>query len=164
MLAITLSDQQYDLNIHFPISQSFVAVLPLVFRYGCDQVRLMPAPTGLKLPDNRHTGQPTAFVESLFRTVKYMPTFPTTGFEDLEKCREYVQQFVRWYNEDHRHSGLCYVTPSQRHDGTAADILNARKQVYELAKAKHPERWVKDIRDFSLPEVVTLNPDRAVNC
>lgn len=72
--------------------------------------------------------------------------------------------FVRWYNEEHRHSMLRYVTPMQRHDGTAKRILAHRKQVLEAAKAENPQRWTGDTRNLSLPESVTLNPVKAVSC
>ena len=68
--------------------------------------------------------------------------------------------FVAWYNEDHRHSAIGFVTPAQRHRGEDADILVARKAVYEQAKARHPERWSGMTRDWSRKEVVWLNPAR----
>ena len=74
--------------------------------------------------------------------------------------RAWVQGFVIWYNESHRHSAIGFVTPAQRHRGEDAAILAARKAVYEQAKAKHPERWSGDTRDWSRQEVVWLNPAR----
>ena len=53
------------------------------------------------------------------------------------------------YNNEHRHSGIRYVTPAQRHNGEDRKILEKRKVVYEQAKEKHPERWSKEIRDWS---------------
>ncbi|TCV98682.1 integrase-like protein, partial [Biostraticola tofi] len=62
-----------------------------------------------------------AYVESLFRTVKYVPHWPSAGFKTLEDAREWVGIFTRWYNEEHYHSGIRYVTPAQRHRGDDLD-------------------------------------------
>lgn len=105
-----------------------------------------------------------AFSESLFKTLKFRPGFPVNGFATIEEARDWVLAFVRWYNNKHRHSELHYVTPEQRHNGQAEQILDRRKQVIEAAKAKNPLRWSGDTRNLSLPESVTLNPDRATNC
>jgi hypothetical protein len=75
-----------------------------------------------------------------------------------------VLKFVRWYNTEHRHSALNYVTPQQRHTGEADQILEKRRQVIEAAKAANPQRWSGKIRNLSLPESVTLNPEKAANC
>src|SRR5579863_8151313 len=72
-----------------------------------------------------------------------------------------VLRFVRWYNEDHQHSGIRFVTPEQRHSGEALTIVEQRKQIYESARAQHPERWSRDIRNWDLPTEVWLNPERA---
>ena len=98
------------------------------------------------------------YSEALFRTLKYVPNYPDKPFESLESAREWVHVFVAWYNEDHRHSAIGFVTPAQRHRGEDADILVARKAVYEQAKARHPERWSGMTRDWSRKEVVWLNP------
>lgn len=55
-------------------------------------------------------------------------------------------RFVEWYNNEHRHSGINYVTPSQRHMGLDQEVLRKRKEVYEKAKERHPERWAKGTR------------------
>lgn len=55
-----------------------------------------------------------AHVESLFRTLKYVPSWPEKGFATLEDARVWVETFAGWYNEKHRHSGIRYVTPGQR--------------------------------------------------
>jgi len=105
-----------------------------------------------------------AYSESLFKTLKFRPGFPVNGFSTIEDARDWVLAFVRWYNTEHRHSALNYVTPQQCHDGEADQILAQRKQVIEAAKTANPRRWSGDIRNFSLPESVTLNPERAANC
>ncbi len=101
-----------------------------------------------------------AYVESLFRTCKYRPEYPFKGFEDIKSAREWVLQFVHWYNHNHRHSGLKFITPNERHDGRWADVLEQRKNVYVSAKARNPNRWSGGIRNWDLPDFVTLNPEK----
>lgn len=100
------------------------------------------------------------YAESIFRTCKYRPDYPSKGFADLTEARTWVLSFVRWYNQEHRHSGLNFLTPNQRHDGLTDHILGQRTNVYEQAKLMHPERWSKDIRNWTLEEEVWLNPER----
>ena len=98
------------------------------------------------------------YSEALFKTMKYRPKYPFNGFKSLEEARKWVDKFVRWYNNTHLHSGINFVTPYQRHYGLDKKIMENRIKVYEKAKAKHPERWSKDIRNWELPEYVSLNP------
>jgi len=105
-----------------------------------------------------------AFSEALFRTLKYRPGFPAKGFATLEQARQWVLQFTHWYNNEHRHSALNYVTPAQRHNGEAESVLASRQKVLSKAKSTTPERWSGALRDLSLPGTVTLNPERAANC
>jgi putative transposase len=101
-----------------------------------------------------------AFVESLFRTAKYRPEFPGRGFADLQQARSWAAQFVRWYNHEHRHSGISYVSPAQRHSGADRSILDARVALYEQARQRNPRRWSRNTRDWSHIGRVTLNPER----
>jgi len=105
-----------------------------------------------------------AYSEALFRTLKYRPGFPSKGFATLEYARDWMLAFVRWYNEEHRHSALNYITPAQRHSGEATRILAKPRATYERARDVHPERWSGAIRDFGLPETVALNPETAATC
>jgi len=98
------------------------------------------------------------YAESLFKTLKYVPNYQPQGFSSLEKARLWVRDFVDWYNNEHRHSGINYVTPAERHTGKDRAILARRKEVYEQARAKHPERWSKDTRDWSFSVEEWLNP------
>jgi putative transposase len=82
-----------------------------------------------------------AFVEALFRTAKYRPEFPIEGLADLEAAREWSARFVQWYNYEHRHSGIRYVTPAQRHAGQDGPVLAARHAVYQDARQRNPQRW-----------------------
>ena len=99
-----------------------------------------------------------AYAETLFRTLKYRPAYPTGGFADLAEARAWVLDFVRWYNTEHRHSQIRFVTPEQRHRGADVAILAQRQALYEQAKAARPERWSGATRDWSRPGAVTLNP------
>ncbi len=98
------------------------------------------------------------FSESCFRTVKSRPSFPVKPFESLEAAREWVTGFVAWYNTEHLHSSINFLTPSERHEGKGEEILENRHRVYEDARARHPERWIGKTRDWSNVAEVTLNP------
>ena len=103
-----------------------------------------------------------AYAESLFRTAKYCPLWPDTPFDTLEEARVWVQQFVEWYNNVHRHSGLKFVTPQERHAGLAGKILENREKVYREARERHPERWSGDTRNWTLEDHVWLNREKEV--
>jgi len=101
-----------------------------------------------------------AYSESLFRTTKYRPDFPVDGFESIDAARIWVLGFVRWYNEEHRHSAIKFVSPGQRHRGEDKDLLSKRDKVYQAARDANPLRWSGATRDWTPPAIVTLNPDR----
>lgn len=98
------------------------------------------------------------FSESLFKTLKYVPAYPSKPFENIDEARRWVATFVDWYNDCHRHSGIKYVTPAQRHNGEDVVILEQRKYVYEEAKKQHPERWSGKTRNWDHESLVRLNP------
>ena len=98
------------------------------------------------------------YSESLFKTMKYRPKYPFKGFESLDEARKWVDKFVKWYNYTHLHSRIGFITPYQRHYGLDKKVMEKRKGIYKKAKVKHPERWSKNIRNWSLPEYVSLNP------
>ena len=97
------------------------------------------------------------FSESLFRTLKYRPEYPDPCFESLGAARIWVDEFIQWYNEEHRHSSLRFVSPAARQDGREAEILKRREEVYKAARERHPERWTGDIRNWDPKGPVTLN-------
>ena len=99
-----------------------------------------------------------AYAEALFRTAKYRPDFPTAGFADLAEARTWAAAFVRWYNHEHRHSGIRYVTPAQRHAGEDRPLLAARHALYQQARAANPRRWSGQTRNWAPIGAVTLNP------
>jgi hypothetical protein len=98
------------------------------------------------------------FSESLFRTVKYRPDYPRRPFQSVEEACTWVARFVEWYNHQHRHSGIRFVTPDQRHSGKALAICRHRAQVYEQARQRHPRRWSRSTRCWRQPEVIWINP------
>jgi hypothetical protein len=97
------------------------------------------------------------FSESLFRTLKYVPQYPRKPFASESAARAWVEQFVRWYNGSHLHSGIGFVTPDARHRGRDLAQLAARRSVYEAARAQHPSRWSGATRGWSRPAEVTLH-------
>jgi putative transposase len=99
------------------------------------------------------------FVESLFKTLKYCPQYPSDGFATVEQAREWVARFVDWYNWEHQHSAIGFVTPGDRHAGDDVAILEARRAVYAQARERRPERWARDTRSWTRPDTVTLNPE-----
>jgi len=97
------------------------------------------------------------YTESLFRTLKYNVGYPRS-FESIEQARQWVAKFVHWYNNEHRHSKIKYVTPMQRHTGEDKEILEKRKRTYEAARRRNPHRWSKGIRNWDHIDTVYLNP------
>src|SRR5690606_23701323 len=98
------------------------------------------------------------YSEAAFRTLKYVPTYPKQPFGNITEARQWVQRFVDWYNTEHRHSGIQFVTPQQRHQGQDKALLKARATVYETAKAARPERWRgRAVRNWTPIGAVWLN-------
>lgn len=102
------------------------------------------------------------YSESLFKTMKYRPDYPRQAFESLLAARQWAGQFVQWYNHEHRHSAIRFVTPAQRHAGRDVALLEQRAIVYEAAKNRHPRRWSGAIRNWQPVLVVYLNPDQKI--
>lgn len=102
------------------------------------------------------------FSEALFKTLKYCPLYPRRPFTGLAEARRWVQTFAQWYNHEHRHSAIGFVTPEQRHTGADIVLLARREEVYETAKARHPKRWSGATRNWKPIRLVHLNPDKQV--
>ncbi len=100
------------------------------------------------------------YSEALFKTLKYHPGYPDKPFDSVKDARKWVLEFVHWYNEIHRHSALRFVTPGQRHRGEDIDILARRHVLYEVTKARHPERWSGSTRNWKPEDIVNLNPGK----
>jgi putative transposase len=102
------------------------------------------------------------YAEALFRTAKYRAEFPVKGFAGLDAAREWTTDFVHWYNDIHRHSGIQYVTPAQRHAGQDRGLLASRHELYQQARQANPRRWTRQTRDWTPVTAVTLNPERDI--
>jgi putative transposase len=100
------------------------------------------------------------YSESLFRTLKYCPQWPAHGFASLDAARVWVHDFIQWYNHQHHHSRIRFVTPAERHRGDDKEILAKRHAVYTAAKERRPERWSGKTRNWEPVGAVMLNPDR----
>lgn len=100
------------------------------------------------------------YSESIFRTLKYRPNYPEKPFENLVSARRWITEFVSWYNKEHLHSAIKFVTPEQRHNGEDIALLKARDEVYQRAKKKNPIRWSGETRNWEPVREVYLNPDK----
>ena len=105
------------------------------------------------------TSNDNCYSESLFRTMKYSVEYPSAPFADIEEARDWVSQFVEWYNSEHLHSGINYVTPNERHEFKDAVKLKSRRLVYELAFKQNPTRWRRGVRNWKYQDNVFLNPE-----
>jgi putative transposase len=110
-----------------------------------------------------HVSNDNPYSESQFKTLKYRPGFPAC-FASIEEARAFCQDFFRWYNAEHRHSGIGLLPPEIVHYGQAQDAYDARSQVLATAYAAHPERFVrKPPRPPQLPTAAWINPPRPTN-
>lgn len=100
------------------------------------------------------------YSESPFKTLKYRPDYPLRPFADLAAARQWVTDLVAWYNHEHRHSAIRFVTPAQRHAGRDGPLLEHRKSVYEDARLRNPQRWSGPTRNWQRIPVVHLNPNQ----
>ena len=106
-----------------------------------------------------HVCNDNPYSEALFRTLKHTPAYPRLPFASRHAARQWVARFVAWYNTEHRHSAIRYVTPDQRHSGADVAILACRRALYERARQRTPGRWSSKIRNWIPVPTVTLNPE-----
>ncbi|MHA2769919.1 integrase core domain-containing protein [Vibrio harveyi] len=83
------------------------------------------------------------------------------GFSSIEDARCLVGNFVDWYNNEHKHSGIKYVTPQHRYCGEYNEILRQRMQVYQRAQLSHPSRLSRQTRDGLYIDGMYLNPKKS---
>jgi len=103
------------------------------------------------------------YSESLFKTLKYHPSFPFfSKFNGISDARAWYEKFMHWYDHEHLHSSLKFVTPVQRHTGEDQMILMKRHQVYQTARCNNPQRWSRNTRNWQLPDSITLNPNHKI--
>ncbi len=89
----------------------------------------------------------------------YRPQWPSKGFNSLTETRDWVDNFVTWYNDEHKHSKLNFVSLGKRHAMQDKDIWSNRKNVLEAAQKINPMRWPNGIRNCEPIGAVMLNPD-----
>ena len=114
----------------------------------------------VKTHSRPHVSNDNPFSESQFKTLKYRPEFPGR-FGSIQQGRLFGQRFFSWYNNEHRHSGIAYLTPAQVHSGRAREILDARHRVITAAALQHRERFVHGLpKPIEAPSAVWINPPR----
>jgi putative transposase len=110
-----------------------------------------------------HVSNDNPYSEAQFKTLKYRPGFPDR-FASIEEARAFCQDFFRWYNAEHRHSGIGLLAPEVVHYGQAQAAYDARAQVLASAYALHPERFVRQApRPPQLPTAAWINPPTPVS-
>ena len=122
-------------------------------------VALLLADLGVTKTHSRpHVSNDNPFSESQFKTLKYRPEFPRR-FGSLQDARAFCQPFFHWYNTQHRHAGIAFMTPEDVHYGRSMQIFDTRSAALDAAFAAHPKRF-KGKRPVpkSLPEAVWINP------
>lgn len=102
------------------------------------------------------------YSESLFRTLKYRPEYPNKPFENICEARVWANRFIHWYNTEHLHSSIHFVTPEDRHNSRDIKILANRHDVYQEAKLKNPERWSGKTRNWNPATEVILKKFKKV--
>ena len=122
-------------------------------------VALLLADLGVTRSHSRpHCSNDNPYSEAQFKTLKYRPEFPDR-FGSLEDARAFCQRFFRWYNHEHRHSGIGFHTPSDVHSGRAERVRLKRARVLQAAYTAHPERFVRQPPvPPSLPGPAWINP------
>lgn len=99
------------------------------------------------------------FSESLFRTCKYRPDWPTKGFATKADVQAWVKSFTSWYNDEHLHSAIRFVTPNERQAGHDRGTLVSRAILYANVRARNPERWSGKVRNWKPAGPIWLNPE-----
>jgi putative transposase len=105
-----------------------------------------------------HVSDDNPFIESHFKTAKYMPDFPDK-FGSVQDARAHFRRFFQWYAMEHHHSGIALLTPHQVHHGLAELVIGQRQEVLTQAYARHPERFVRrPPKALQVPTAVWINP------
>jgi putative transposase len=104
-----------------------------------------------------HVSNDNPYSEAHFKTMKYRPQFPDR-FGCIEDARSFCQQFFSWYNTEHYHSGIGFLTPEDVHYGRAQQIVKDRQTVLNAAFEEHPERFKGNLpKSLPLPNAVWIN-------
>jgi transposase InsO family protein len=105
-----------------------------------------------------HTSNDNPFSESAFKTLKYDPEFPDR-FPSFDGARSFCRPYFDWYNREHRHSGIAFLTPETVHRGHAVAALAARQSVLDAAFLASPMRFGGQRPSVhQLPSAVWINP------
>ncbi len=152
LIAVTIANQEIpagQLTLHADRGSSMTSK-PVAF---------LLADLGVTKTHSRpHVSNDNPYSEAQFKTSKYRPGFPAR-FASIEEARAFCQDFFRWYNAEHRHSGIGLLAPEVVHYGQAQDAYDARSQVLATAYAAHPERFVRQApRPPQLPTAAWINP------
>lgn len=98
------------------------------------------------------------FSEAQFKTLKYRPDFPQR-FGSLQDARAHCQAFFAWYNTEHRHSGIAFMTPEDVHYGRVSQVIDTRSKALNAAFDANPARFKgKRPKPQRPPEAVWINP------
>lgn len=121
-------------------------------------VALLLADLGVTQSHSRpHVSNDNPYSEAQFKTLKYRPEFPDR-FGSLEDARSFCQRFFSWYNNEHYHSGIGYLTPEQVQLGLSKHIVKEREAVLRNAYQRYPDRFKRGIpKPMALPEAVWIN-------
>ena len=104
-----------------------------------------------------HVSNDNPYSESQFKTMKYRPDFPAR-FGCAEDARSFCQDFFRWYNAEHYHSGIGFLTPEDVHCGRAEQIIKERQAVLKTAFMTRPERFKGMMpKPMALPAAAWIN-------
>jgi putative transposase len=121
-------------------------------------VALLLADLGITKSHSRpHVSNDNPYSEAQFKTLKYRPEFPER-FGSLQDGRSFCQRFFPWYNTEHYHSGIGYLTPEQVHCGLSQQIVKERQAVLRKAYQRYPDRFKQGIpKPLPLPEAAWIN-------
>jgi len=147
--AVTRKECAHPIFVHSDNGNAMKGITLVAFYY---RLGIVPSFSRPRVSDDN------PFIESFFKTLKYTCGYPRF-FTDIDHARKWFADFIDWYNRSHMHSGLQYVTPSQKRNGDHNAIFAQRNEVIEDAKRKHPERWgSRDVRKYRDPGFEVLNP------
>jgi putative transposase len=137
-----------DITIHNDRGSEFVAATIVKLMDDLELTRSLSRP---------RTSNDNAYSESAFKTLKYDPSYPGV-FPGYEPAWAYFEQFFTWYNQEHRHSGIAYLTPNEVYCGRGDEVLKRRKEVKQAAFKRTPQRFVRGAPMISeLPQEVWIN-------
>lgn len=115
----------------------------------------------VKSHNRPYTSNDNPFSESQFKTLKYCSAFPSR-FASLAEAEQFCQQFFQWYNHQHYHSGIAYLTPYSVHNGQADKILAKRHETLIQAYHNRPERFGMKVPERKVIKPAYINPPNTV--